>query len=89
MLSSKDGFCSFVRFGEGEFGEEIGMPKLAIETEEAEENKENETTVIGATAAKNPDEATGALFRNNKSSAADMNKGTAPTGRRITSVMMM
>ena len=89
VLSSKDGFCSFVRFGEGEFGEEIGMPKLAIETEEAKENKENETTVIGATAAKNPDQATGALFRNNKSSAADMNKGTAPTGRRITPVMMM
>ena len=28
VLSSKDGFCSFVRFDEGEFGEEVEMPKL-------------------------------------------------------------
>jgi len=88
VLSSKDGFCSFVRFEEGEFGEEIEMPKLAPETEEAEEeNKENETIIP---AGRNPDQATvDILFANNKSKVEDTNKGAAPTGRRITPVAMM
>jgi len=90
VLSSKDGFCSFVRFDEGEFGEEVEMPKLAAETEVVEEGNKENATINGTAAAKKPDQATvDALFANNKSSAEDTNKGVAQTGRRITPVAMM
>ena len=90
VLSSKDGFCSFVRFDEGEFGEEVEMPKLAAETEIVEEGNKENATINGTAAAKKPDQATvDALFANNKSSAEDTNKGVAQTGRRITPVAMM
>ena len=90
VLSSKDGFCSFVRFDEGEFGEEVEMPKLPAETEVVEEGNKENATINGTAAAKKPDQATvDALFANNKSSAEDTNKGVAQTGRRITPVAMM
>ena len=90
MLSSKDGFCSFVRFDEGEFGEEVEMPKLPAETEVVEEGNKENATINGTATAKKPDQATvDALFANNKSSAEDTNKGVAQTGRRITPVAMM
>ena len=90
VLSSKDGFCSFVRFDEGEFGEEVEMPKLPAETEVVEEGNKENATINGTAAAKKPDQATvDALFANNKSSTEDTNKGVAQTGRRITPVAMM
>ena len=90
VLSSKDGFCSFVRFDEGEFGEEVEMLKLPAETEVVEEGNKENATINGTAAAKKPDQATvDALFANNKSSAEDTNKGVAQTGRRITPVAMM